>query len=122
MSLSKYSSEKLIASLMSEIETTREGRFRRACQRVVATNWRLTSHRTVFSIFGRLSSFYDNFRDAALTIFVVALGSGVVLLINFAEARHVDVGVDLRRRDAFVTEHFLDLAEVGAVLEHVGRE
>ena len=48
--------------------------------------------------------------------------SGVVLLIDFAEARHVDVGVDLRRRDAFVTEHFLDLAEVGAVLEHVGRE
>jgi hypothetical protein len=34
----------------------------------------------------------------------------------------VDVGVDLRRGDARVAQHFLDLAEVGAAGKQMRRE
>ena len=39
-----------------------------------------------------------------------------------AEAVLVDVGVDLGGGDVGVAEHFLDDAEVGAVIEEVGGE
>ena len=34
----------------------------------------------------------------------------------------IDVGVDFGGEDGFVTEHFLDDAKVGAVLDEMGRE
>lgn len=42
--------------------------------------------------------------------------------VRFAKARHVDPRVNLRRRDAFVSQHFLDLAQVGPALKKVRRE
>ena len=42
--------------------------------------------------------------------------------VRFAEARHIDPGVNLRRRDAFVPEHFLHLTQVGPALKKVRRE
>ena len=35
-------------------------------------------------------------------------------VVDFLETRVVDVGVNLRRRDAGVAEHFLHLTQVGA--------
>lgn len=40
--------------------------------------------------------------------------------VDFFEAFVSDVGVDLRRGDGCVTEHRLDTADVGAILEEVG--
>jgi len=42
--------------------------------------------------------------------------------MRFAEARHIDPRVNLRRRDTFVPEHFLHLAQVGPALKKVRRE
>ena len=42
--------------------------------------------------------------------------------VRLAEARHIDSRVNLRRRDALVPEHFLDLAQVGPALKEVRRE
>ena len=42
--------------------------------------------------------------------------------VDGAEAVLVDVGVDLGGGDVGVAEHFLDDAEVGAVVEEVGGE
>ena len=46
----------------------------------------------------------------------------VELLVNALEAGCLDMGVDLGGGDIGVAEHFLDGAEVGAVLEEVGCE
>ena len=46
----------------------------------------------------------------------------MIFLVNFAQTRHIDMGVDLRRRDALMSKHFLYLAQIGAVLKHVRRE
>lgn len=48
------------------------------------------------------------------------LGAGVEFFVDGAEAVLVDVGVDLGGGDVGVAEHFLDNAEVGAVIEEVG--
>ena len=42
------------------------------------------------------------------------LAARMKLLVDTLEAGSVDVGVDLRRTDAGVAEHFLHLAQVGA--------
>ena len=42
--------------------------------------------------------------------------------VRFAEARHIDSRINLRRRDTFVSEHFLHLAQVGPALQKVRRE
>lgn len=42
--------------------------------------------------------------------------------VRFAKARHIDPRVNLRRRDTFVSEHFLHLTQVGAALKKVRRE
>lgn len=46
----------------------------------------------------------------------------MIFLVYFAQTRHIDMGVDLRCRDALMSKHFLYLAQVGAVLKHVRRE
>ena len=42
--------------------------------------------------------------------------------VRFAEARHIDPRVNLRRRDTFVSEHFLHLTQIGPALKKVRRE
>ena len=44
------------------------------------------------------------------------------LPVHLLEVPAIDVGVDLRRRDAGVAEHLLDGAEVRAAFEEVRRE
>ena len=44
----------------------------------------------------------------------ILLRSRVKRVVDFLEPRVVDVGVDLRRGDAGVAEHFLHLAQIGA--------
>jgi hypothetical protein len=46
----------------------------------------------------------------------------VKLLVGVLEAVSRNEGIDLRCGDAAVTEHFLDHAEVGTMLEQVGGE
>lgn len=43
-------------------------------------------------------------------------------MVGLAEAIGRDVGVDLRRRDVSVAEHFLDRTQVGPVIEQMRRE
>jgi hypothetical protein len=38
--------------------------------------------------------------------------------VDFSQGVDVDVGVDLRGVDAFVAEHFLDVADVGPAAVH----
>jgi hypothetical protein len=48
------------------------------------------------------------------------LAVGVAAGVDFAQGVDVDVGVDLGGVDAFVAEHFLDVADVGTAAVHVG--
>lgn len=52
----------------------------------------------------------------------IGLGAGVGFAVHLLESLDAGVGVDLRRRDGGVAEEFLDGAEVGARVEHMGGE
>lgn len=43
-------------------------------------------------------------------------------VVGFFDATLIDVGIDLGRRNVRVPEHFLDDAQIGAVVEEVGGE
>ena len=43
-------------------------------------------------------------------------------IVDFLQSRLIDVRVDLRRGNAGMAEHFLDLAQVGSAGEQMGRE
>ena len=46
----------------------------------------------------------------------------VSAIVSFAESAGTDMSVDLGRRQALVSEQFLDTAEVGSAVEHVTGE
>ena len=52
----------------------------------------------------------------------IALRAGVELLVDRADAFGIDVGIDLRRRDIRVSEHFLHASEIRTVDEQLRRE
>ena len=54
-------------------------------------------------------------------ICVTGSGAGVGLVVGFFEAVGGDVGVDLGGDEVGVAQEFLDAAEVGAGVQHVGR-
>jgi hypothetical protein len=45
------------------------------------------------------------------------LRAGMKLLMDFLQSRLIDVSIDLSRRDTGVTEHLLDLPQVGSAGE-----
>ncbi len=53
---------------------------------------------------------------------MLPLGPRVKLPMHLLQAFLIDVGVDLRRGDVGVAEHFLDHAQVGTVVQQVGGE
>src|SRR5687768_13446895 len=52
----------------------------------------------------------------------MGLRPGMKLVIQLLQPSPRDVSVDLRRRDVRMAEHQLDAAEIGAVLEEMGRK
>ena len=54
--------------------------------------------------------------------FLAVLSARMTTTVRFPKPRHVDASVNLRRRDTFVPEHFLNLAQVGAALKKMRRE
>ena len=46
----------------------------------------------------------------------------MIFLMDFFELRLVDVGVDLCRGDTGMTQHLLDVPQVGSARQQMGRE
>ena len=44
------------------------------------------------------------------------------LLVHPLQTRHVDMGIELRRRDTGMAQHFLDLSQIGAAGQQMGCE